>query len=1173
MNNTNTPSLKVIKASAGSGKTYQLTYEYIKILLGKKNKETGCYYLANREEYHQHILAITFTNKATDEMKHRIVKELHLLSQGKGDYVKQLVADLHTDEEKLCKAADVALQEILYNYTTFNVSTIDSFFQTVLRTFAFELDFDYDYQVELDSKYSTRMGVNIFLMEMGSGMMHSGLIHNWLVDFMKDRLADERTSWNIFKSNDLNKFAENLTNEFYQSRKDDIDAYISDLAEGEGFNSRIERFRKAVAAEYAKVKRVKDGCGTQFTSILERAGIGENGYALSSKSGLSVIINWCFKGGDLKKDFLEKSQAWTPDNLKAWSTDKAWKREVTAGEHDSLIEDMRRVVEKAYAVEPKIKMLQDVQNNLFNFGLLGIIGLKMEEFLRGNKTMLLSDTNQLLKDVVCKGNVLFMYERMGTWIDHYLIDEFQDTSMMQYQNIAPLLEESASYGDDNLIIGDEKQCIYRFRNSNPELFQNRVEQEFEQWVYVDREKIVNWRSAPNVIRFNNTLFDKMVTALNAQATYSNLIQTPNPKKTEGTGYVRVNFVAPTDGSAADSDDDNATDSSSSNKTAKKNQQFHSTVLAKLPDYIENILARGYSQGDIAILVSMNNEGADVVNRIMEYNETAEHKINVVSGESVFLTSSPAVRLVISNLRYFDSVNLTVCKDERTRRAQDREAKVWRVLRDFDLRDSMLATDDPEERGKLLSQTFADDLKRKPETAAEGDDEVQFTDEYLDIRHELIETVADSFNLVAIIENIVNKMVPEADRQSEKAFITAFFDCVYDYMSRYPATVHSFLKWWDQKKDLLSVPVPDGSDAVRVITIHKSKGLEFPVVLVPFADWEMCRVDNLMWIGGEYFTKIPEFANIPAEIVPPLVPMSSKVVSTVSELNDLYQAAVDESHIDTLNKTYVAFTRAVDELHIMAPEGNGESDNLDCLLRDIVPQLDETNAAELDARYAQYGTPVALGMSESSDDDMRVFSVGEPATVQRKAKPKSEPTVPMDPIVRELGNDLPEIYTYPDILEVCAPEEYSAIQEKGIKMHKMMCMLKSRRLKERTLRVAYRRGLIRDNYEEAEAMVERALSDPKTAPWFDDRNKVCNERSIAIKDEEGKCVYRRPDRIIRTPEGKTVLIDYKFGHNNRSKANYIKQVQDYATTLAATGMKVDEGYVWYPETNEIIAVQL
>ena len=141
------------------------------------------------------------------------------------------------------------------------------------------------------------------------------------------------------------------------------------------------------------------------------------------------------------------------------------------------------------------------------------------------------------------------------------------------------------------------------------------------------------------------------------------------------------------------------------------------------------------------------------------------------------------------------------------------------------------------------------------------------------------------------------------------------------------------------------------------------------------------------------------------------------------------------------------------------------------------------------------------------------------------------------------------------------------------MHKMMCMLKSRRLKERTLRVAYRRGLIRDNYKEAEAMVERALSDPKTAPWFDDRNKVCNERSIAIKDEEGKCVYRRPDRIIRTPEGKTVLIDYKFGHNNRSKANYIKQVQDYATTLAATGMKVDEGYVWYPETNEIITVQL
>ncbi|MGN0228779.1 MAG: UvrD-helicase domain-containing protein [Muribaculaceae bacterium] len=1171
MNSTSTPSLKVIKASAGSGKTYQLTYEYIKILLGKKNKDSGCYNLASREEYHQHILAITFTNKATDEMKHRIVKELHLLSQGKGDYVKQLVDDLHTDKEKLREAADVALQEILYNYTTFNVSTIDSFFQTVLRAFAFELDFDYDYQVELDSKYSTRMGVNIFLMEMGSGMMRSGLIHKWLVDFMKEQLAIGKGRWNVFQSDELREFAENITNEFYQSRKDEIDAYISDLAEDDGRNSRIERFRKAVAAKYAAAKKRKDDCITTYNEILQEAGIGETGYHLSSRSGFTILTNWCFKGKDLKAELLEKAREWTVKSLELWSTDKAWKKEVKENKHDGLIEKMRQLVEDAFEIDPQIQMLQDVQKNLFNFGLLGIIGLKMEEFLRGNKTMLLSDTNQLLKDVVRKGNVLFMYERMGTWIDHYLIDEFQDTSMMQYQNIAPLLEESASYGDDNLIIGDEKQCIYRFRNSNPDLFQNRVEQEFEQWVNVDREKVVNWRSAPNVIRFNNTLFDKIVTALSAQATYSNLIQTPNPKKTEGTGYVRVNFVAPNDNIISDPDDSDAGSKSDGAKTQNSNK-YRSTVLATFPDYIESILERGYNQGDIAILVSTNNEGAEVVNCLMEYNETAERKINVVSGESVFLTASPAVRLVINNLRYFDSVNLTVCKDEQIRRAQDREAKVWRVLRDYDLRESMLDSDDPEERGRLLSQTFADDLKRKPEIAP-NDREVQFADEYLEIRDELIDTVADSFNLVAIIENIVNKIVPEPERRSQKAFLTAFFDSVYDYMSRYPATVHSFLKWWDQNKDHLTVPVPEGSEAVRVITIHKSKGLEFPVVIVPFACWEMCRVKDLMWIGGENFARIPEFSDIPKEIIPPVVPMSADQVANVEELGEIYMAAVDESHIDTLNKTYVAFTRAVDELHIMAPQGDAQTDTLDSLLRDIMPALNLDNAADLDSRYAHYGTSVALSVAESGDDNVQIFSVGEPATVQRKVSVKPEIPVPMDPVVRALGNDLPDIYSYPDFLEVCAPEEYSAIQEKGIKMHKMMCMLKSRRLKERTLRVAYRRGLIRDNYEEAVAMVERALADPKTGPWFDDRNKVCNERSIAIKNDDGKCVYRRPDRIIRTPEGKTVLIDYKFGHNNRSKGKYIKQVQDYAKTLAATGMTVDEGYVWYPETNEIISVPL
>lgn len=1163
MNNTSTPSLKVIKASAGSGKTYQLTYEYIKILLGKKNKETGLYYLANREEYHQHILAITFTNKATDEMKQRIVKELCLLSQGKGDYLKQLVADLHTDEEKLKQTADVALQEILFNYTTFNVSTIDSFFQTVLRTFAFELDFDYDYEVELDSKYSTRMGVNIFLMEMGSGAMRSGLIHSWLVDFMKQKLND-RQSWNVFQTAQLRSFAENITKEFYQNKKDEIDAYFADLTDDDYRESRINRFRKAVAKKCGEAEAFRKECLKRYQDIMRQANIVEGGFALSSRPKLGDIRKWCDEGKAISEEFLEKSREWDLKNLEGWSTDRLWKKQVKAHEHDDLLTAMQQLVEDSYKPSQEKAMVSDVQNNLYRFGLLGIIGIKMEEFLRRNKTVLLSDTNQLLKEVVRKGSVLFMYERMGTWIDHYLIDEFQDTSMMQYQNLSPLLEESASFGDDNLIIGDEKQCIYRFRNSDPNLFQSQVEADFAPWVYVDREKIVNWRSAPNVIRFNNVLFDKLVTALKAEATYSNLIQTVNPKKTGDSGYVRVNFVTPLPGEAED-------DSDNEDATKQKKKSYDSTVLDMLPDYICQLMDRGYRLGDMAILVNTNPEGAEVVSRIMEHNETSDRKIDVVSGESMFLNSSPAVRLVISNLRYFDSVNLTVGRDERVRRNYDRQAKVWRVLREYDMRESLMESDDPEERGKLLSQIFADDLSHELELD-DKDSQVRFSREYLDIRKELVETIADDFNLAAIIENIVCKVVPEAERKAENAFLMAFFDCVYDYMSKYPATVHSFLKWWDQKKDLLSVPAPSGSDSVKVMTIHKSKGLEFPVVIVPFADWNMCRLNDLIWVEHKDFVTIPQFSDIPDEIVPPIVPMKSSVVKTIPQLSEPFEANVSQSHIDNLNKTYVAFTRAVDELHIFAPDGDAKADTIDSHLRSIMPQLDEANAAALEEKYASYGSRVAVSATEGFDGNMRIYSVGTPTHVERKVEVKPEKQY-VPPIIAALGDELPEIYTYADPLKVCMPEEYSAIQEKGIKMHKLFSMLKRRSMKNRVLRVGYRRGLIYDNYEEAKEIVERALADPKTGAWFDDRNKVCNERTIALIGDDGKRIYRRPDRIIRTPEGKTVLIDYKFGDNKDNNAKYIKQVQGYAKALELTGMKVDEGYVWYPATNEIIEVPL
>ena len=245
MNENVKKPLQVIKASAGSGKTYELTLEYIKLLLGEKNVETGEFYLKPRTEYHQHILAVTFTNKATDEMKGRIVKELSRLSKGESEIKDKLVALLHTSEEKLKEAAQTALEEILFNYTTFNVSTIDSFFQTIMRTFAYELDQDYDYAVELDNNYSVTVAIQNMLRDAGGKGTGNVLVQKWLSDYMRHLLESE-AAWNIFSGNIFESISGVLGKEVYQSNSEEIEKYLADVLSDKGNKvaTRIDRFKK-----------------------------------------------------------------------------------------------------------------------------------------------------------------------------------------------------------------------------------------------------------------------------------------------------------------------------------------------------------------------------------------------------------------------------------------------------------------------------------------------------------------------------------------------------------------------------------------------------------------------------------------------------------------------------------------------------------------------------------------------------------------------------------------------------------------------------------------------------------------------------------------------------------------------------------------------------------------
>ena len=1169
--------LQIIKASAGSGKTFQLAYEYIKLLLGVKNAD-GTYSLGNRTEYHQHILAVTFTNKATGEMKSRIVNELWLLSQGKGDYIKPLTTELHTTPELLKKASRKALEEILFNYTTFNVSTIDSFFQTVLRTFAFELDQDYDYAVELDQKYSQAIAVQNMLLNVGSSSDSNDRVAQWLREYMLQKFYDSNlksSSWNVFKSSGLGDMAANLSKEWFVKHRAEVEEYLQDVFEQQDASEkpqsqrepRIEQFKSQLKKMSADADKRIGEFAKRFAEILNSVGLKVDG--LSKVSGLACLKNPLINKdkADIGKidDFIAKDV-----DVSKWSTDKNWKKVAKTGEYDGAVAKMKKLANDAITVLRNKSLLKDMTNNLYLFGLLGVIGNEMEKFLRDNDTVLLSDTNQLLERVMISSNVMFVYERMGTWINHYLIDEFQDTSALQYRNLKPLLEESVAFGSENLVIGDEKQCIYRFRDSDPELLQRTIIKDFQNSVHVDNTKVVNWRSTPNIIRFNNSFFWNLVRMTEVGGVYDNVLQDVNSKQHCNDGAVKITFFAPENG-----------------------KKFSDQVLERLPDYINEIRSRGYRLRDIAILVRKNKEGANIIDKLLAYNKTADeaHRIEVMSAESMFLSKSPAVRSVISYLRYFDSLNFTESNNEKLMAIRDKEERIKRVLRDFDnhVSNHRPTNDDPEsdeyaeEIGNLLKEAFINDARR-PECGAgnaasiggetdrkSADAPLQYSREYLTMRSELMNGSADSFELVSIVENIICKVVGDEARENEKAFLMAFMDCVIDYCSSGNATVHSFLKWWDSKTKL-AVSSPEGRDAVNIVTVHKSKGLEYPCVLIPFANWGLTKLEKQMWLDAEAVRRLPMFVGVDAEIMPPLLPLKTDIVKDFEQLQEIYNAALQESYVDNVNGTYVAFTRAVNELHLIAPDCDAVIDdiakaNLGNVMKAVCNVLDDNNAREIDAEFASRTgkqSAVAVGVDIQETDDGIVYSVGD---LQQHYTPKAEAAVNADadefvpPVVPNYHSALRRV-------DVCVPEVYSDIQDRGIRLHKLFSMLKRARNRDTVLTVARRRGIIADCYDEAVALVDKALSNQRTAAWFADGNVVLNERAIVDSDGSTK----RPDRILRTPEGKVIVIDYKFGNHHSHDDRYIRQVQGYIHQLGKAGITVDEAYVWYPVSGEIIDVK-
>lgn len=1091
--------LTIYKASAGSGKTFALAKEYIKLLIGEKT-ESGRYRLRRGgREHHQSILAITFTNKATEEMKRRIVKELAVLAgralpaamkpdpgdclgdivappeqPGESPYKAELMALFGCGEEELKKAADKALVELLHNFEFFNVSTIDSFFQLVLRTFAREAELTGNFELELDDKYAVATAVDQMMRSIGRNTDKDTLrLANWLEEYMMS-FVNEGKSFNILNRDSstyegIIKTIDDLFDDTFKENRDAITEYLKDsnllpnLVKELADKVNEERIRRRQAME--KVYNVAAQYGIDV----------EDKYI--SRSVIPSIKKWL--DAEKKETPTATLQAAATDQSKRYYADVCKKNNIIPALDDAIAD----AVNTGINVDAMVKEIRSVSKYLYVLGILAPVVKYLSEFREENNLILLSDTNDILRRIISDDEVPFVYERLGMQLKHYLIDEFQDTSTLQWGNLTPLVRESESHDHDNLIIGDEKQSIYRFRGSDPELLRTKVQEQFEQVEIkgVNPADNTNWRSSRDVVEFNNQEFTKLAKELGLEDIYANVVQQVSKKHENHRGYVSVA------------------------KLPGKDDEFKKNALTRLIDDIVRLRSNGYQPRDIVILVDTNKEASAIVTHLLKElpGRTDIPKTEVLSDEALLINASPAVRLIVSMLRYIDAPGYDEKPNEKRPNYTEKE------IAQFINRYEYLAT----VSGKSASDALLEAMQKNPEL-----------DESID---ELTEQKDAS--VVAIVERIIAKFLSDEDLKSQAAYIYAFQDLANDYMVRYTSSLHDFLKWWDETGCKRAIPAPATSNAIRVMTIHKSKGLEFPCVLIPFANWSMSKSGELQWYKTAGFEK---YVSRP-ELLPPITPISGSSALEATIFAPQYQAKKTEQIIDRLNVTYVAFTRAVDVLIVYYSEKAQEG---------TIGKLLSTTIA---GGSVEIGEIPKVERVEIEEVKTRPYMVSK-NDCEVKSRLKVDEIADVD--------DIDDLYNLTDK------------RVRGTLLHNIMRTIETPNDLDRAILRQVSRAIIPGALgEEFKQTLSKALDDERVKPWFEGYTMLLSERAISLGNGE----RRRPDRVVRMADGRIAVIDYKFGEHAEK---YIYQVRDYVALIARQFPESEvNGYLWYPLTSTIIEV--
>lgn len=1056
--------LTVYRASAGAGKTHKLTADYLKLLF----QETTAY---------RHILAVTFTNKATDEMKSRIIEELYRLAANQpSSHLDTLAAAYNLSGEELRRKAKDTLIAILHDYGAFNISTIDRFFQQTMRAFTREIGLQGGYGIEMDQDLALSEAIDTLLADLDKP--ENKALLGWLLRFAGDKI-ENGGEWNLRR--EIMALSRELFKETYKASGRQVNRDTEDKQALDAYKNEL----------YAIIRSTEDrlkALGEKGLDILNRYALKTSDFKGGSRSPLICLEK--LARGEIKEPAATfAALADSPEACYTRTTPPAMRQIIGCAFENGLNACIKDIL-SLFGRMTDYYTAKEVVRNYYTLGILNDVSRHIAAWRKEKNVMLIADTTELLNRIIDGSEAPFIYEKTGTRVNHYMIDEFQDTSDMQWYNFRPLIGESLAHRQQNLIVGDVKQSIYRFRNSNWKLLDQQVQKDFPHSPVTEETLTENWRSFRRIVTFNNALFAAAPCLL--QAVYNDVLrnsplaeeeqapflsailsayagneQRVPPPFQHTEGHVQIDFLRGDDGG-----------------------DWKDEALRRLPPLLERLQDKGYSLQDIAILVRTNQEGAWVADTLLAYRE--EHPGNgycydILSDDALYVGRSRVVRFILAILGGL--------KNPGSRTARQMAFLSYEAL-----------------NGQFASGGQADGFPPQIQAALQS------------LSHYALYEMAEG----------VCRLFASSFPDNEQVFVQAFLDMLLEFSQKENADLSRFLSWWEETGSRKTIATPDGQNAIRILTIHKSKGLGFKVVILPFCDWNIDHRPAQQVILWCHPPRAP-FNRLH------LLPIRyGQGLAATWFAKDYFKERL-QAYIDNLNTLYVAFTRAKEELIAFAPrpgkvnEASGEAGKI---------------ASVADLLWA------SLSACGPLDTAAGTFELGA-SSPAAKAGPRQTEEIPMKRLVSIPPDERLHLRLHGKGFFFDNPQ-----RKHGALMHELLSSIRTRKDIPAAVGRFRREGII--SGEEAASLasrLEQLLAQPGAEQWYDGSARVLNEVEIL----SGKGRTRRPDRIMIYP-GRVVVVDYKSG---KPSPLHHEQINDYLRLIRRMGYTRVEAYLWYLSSGEII----